>query len=447
MLEHDKRLTFFKDRIKKQLYSLKECIGETRYKLYIATVEECDDYTELREMAELELQVGAIEYTNSLKEKLADNNMSLDSLKGEDTSLTDYLDKDILNAAQQDSELEAYCNEEDYQEEEVPNMDEYFNNHEYTEEESENNQYDSLDSELESIFDEESYQEENEESQSEDLELESLFDDEEEDETDTDLGDSLEDYLSVDEDESSIFEDELEGYVGDSEDNSGDALEKDIFEDELEGYINDAEDYQSDEDENSIFEDELEGYADGDYEEDNQSDEDSIFDYEGATDEELSSYFNDEDTDELASSDIFDDEALEDYVDDGLDDYVDDDSEDNFDELFDDDEDQEDDDTQNNTMEDYFNIGNPESVNKSSIKSSNTKTVDNVFINGTDKGKKVQKTFSILNKLANKTEKKVEKVAKVAHNSIKDKMSLIGKSDMFNLDSNSNRDNDEYIDF
>lgn len=58
-----KRLNYFKNKIRMSLEKIKDDLGDLRYELYLTMVDRCDDYKELREMAELEMQLEFIEYT------------------------------------------------------------------------------------------------------------------------------------------------------------------------------------------------------------------------------------------------------------------------------------------------------------------------------------------------------------------------------------------------
>ena len=53
----DRKIVFFKNYIKSQIASLRDSLGEARYNLYLATVDSIEDYEELKELAELELQI------------------------------------------------------------------------------------------------------------------------------------------------------------------------------------------------------------------------------------------------------------------------------------------------------------------------------------------------------------------------------------------------------
>ena len=77
-----KQLAYFKEKIKHELEKIREDIGDLRYNLYVATVDQCDDYDQLREMAELEMQIDFIEYTKAfIKDRLHEKSVDIQDLK------------------------------------------------------------------------------------------------------------------------------------------------------------------------------------------------------------------------------------------------------------------------------------------------------------------------------------------------------------------------------
>ena len=82
-LENDKRLEYFKKHIKEKLESVKDDIPDRRYRLWIAAIDDCEDYDELREMAELDMQLDMFEYTrNEINPKLQRLNLEMDEIRG-----------------------------------------------------------------------------------------------------------------------------------------------------------------------------------------------------------------------------------------------------------------------------------------------------------------------------------------------------------------------------
>lgn len=81
-MDSQRRLEFFKEKIKETLESVKNDIPEIRYKLWIASIDACEDYDELREMAELDMQLDMFEYTkNEINPKLAKLNMDIKEIR------------------------------------------------------------------------------------------------------------------------------------------------------------------------------------------------------------------------------------------------------------------------------------------------------------------------------------------------------------------------------
>lgn len=76
-----KRLDYFKGKIRNTLELIRDDLGETRYELYMAMVDKCNDYAELREMAELEMQLEFIEYARgNIQEPLRDRQVDISDL-------------------------------------------------------------------------------------------------------------------------------------------------------------------------------------------------------------------------------------------------------------------------------------------------------------------------------------------------------------------------------
>lgn len=115
-MDNEKRLSFLKSKIKNQLESVKDQMGVYRYKLYLAMVDECNDFEELREMAELDLQMELFSYVKSeIDPRLSDMHMSIKEVRNMD-SLVDYesvkepdldLDPSDIAEALEDEEVDA----------------------------------------------------------------------------------------------------------------------------------------------------------------------------------------------------------------------------------------------------------------------------------------------------------------------------------------------------
>ena len=99
-----KQLAYFKEKIKHELEKIREDIGDLRYNLYVATVDQCDDYDQLREMAELEMQIDFIEYTKTfIKDRLHEKSVDIQDLKK--VCYPPY-DEDSLEIEENDMEAE-----------------------------------------------------------------------------------------------------------------------------------------------------------------------------------------------------------------------------------------------------------------------------------------------------------------------------------------------------
>ena len=109
-----KQLNFYKNRIKQQLDNIRSDIGDLKYELYIKMVDGCEDYYELLEMAELEMQIDFLNYTKgNIMNKLEKENITVRDLKEAiDNETMLHLDKPI----ETDEEYEIMSNMEDMSE-------------------------------------------------------------------------------------------------------------------------------------------------------------------------------------------------------------------------------------------------------------------------------------------------------------------------------------------
>ena len=116
----DKRTEFLKHKIYEKLDYMKDGLGDTRYKLYKQIVEACDDFEELRSIAEMELQIDMYEYVKSEIQPLVENEagehvrtsnigtyVRLNMDKSDETSKKpiEYTDKQVVDKMQ-DSDLD-----------------------------------------------------------------------------------------------------------------------------------------------------------------------------------------------------------------------------------------------------------------------------------------------------------------------------------------------------
>ena len=103
----DRKIVFFKNYIKSQIASLRDSLGEARYNLYLATVDSIEDYEELKELAELELQIEYAKYMeNNVLKPLKDSGRDLKSLKGttEEVKESPILETDDLDEEEIDDD-------------------------------------------------------------------------------------------------------------------------------------------------------------------------------------------------------------------------------------------------------------------------------------------------------------------------------------------------------
>ena len=70
MLNNEAQLAFFKERVKNRIEELRPYISDVKYRLYITMIEDCNSIDELREMAELDLQLNLIKYTREIANKV-----------------------------------------------------------------------------------------------------------------------------------------------------------------------------------------------------------------------------------------------------------------------------------------------------------------------------------------------------------------------------------------
>ena len=89
-LDKEKGVEFLKNRILNWLNQVKDLLGPYRYRLFVAMVEECNDFDELRDMAELDLQMDLFDYVrDEIEPKLEELNLSLSDLRKLDSDV-DY---------------------------------------------------------------------------------------------------------------------------------------------------------------------------------------------------------------------------------------------------------------------------------------------------------------------------------------------------------------------
>lgn len=82
MEDKSQQLAYFKEKLNKQLDSVKELLGEYRYKVFHIMVDECEDYDALRMMADIEMQLDSLEYEKKrVKDRLERKDVSIKDIR------------------------------------------------------------------------------------------------------------------------------------------------------------------------------------------------------------------------------------------------------------------------------------------------------------------------------------------------------------------------------
>ena len=325
MNKDEQRIIFLKKRILNRLEEVQECMSNTKYKLYKTIVNDCNSFDEIREIAELDMQLGLIDYVRKLKYSLDKNNISI----GDIEAINNYSDKPQklslilpsknINQTQKLDDIDISTLGEDIEDEEVLAAASSI-----------------LLSRLNAIPPEELYREQIEDYEDDELSEEHIDDidvsyddlysnseDDDEEEDELDFDDIDESELGIDEDEKQDINDIVPDFSNETDDED----------DELDFGNNESNDIDN------ISDDDI--FIDNDDESDNESDDESEdTDWDSLGDdlfEEGSNNFDDdsdeESDDDISSLDNIDAEDL----------FCDDDSEDEYDEDGEDDEYDEDD--------------------------------------------------------------------------------------------------------
>ena len=495
-----KQLQFFKHFIKEKLTTIENDIGHIRYKLYVAMVDECNNYDELREMAELEMQIDMIAYTNGeLAGKLKELNTDFEKVKNIDNNIEykiteekknennelfeDLEDEDVMNAmaymlmqrienepeeekrrdellefdltnipciddiniddiVDEFGDLEDIISEDeaemgkeiDYESLNAMELGEYYNIEEDNTEDVDDDDFE---------IDEEDFGELDDEFDIDDSEFGDLEDDGDDEYNYNDFGEVAQSSNSTEEDEFDITEEDF--------DESEDEDDFDIDESEFEEF-----DDLDDEDELAVDEEDFDGLLEpseiefdeagfGELE-DSEFDEAGFGELEDSEFDELDDIEIDEDDfgdiEEDLSVDIedeFDGSGFEDLL--GDEDEFDIDINDFADVVEDDDI----------TDVSKAKSKKPIITDDSSDYINNRKvTKENVFNNGTDRGKKTQEAFNTMIKIGGitagfgkKAAKTVDKGSKAATKAAENSLDKFSKSNIFNLPD----EDDEFIDF
>lgn len=281
----DKKLDFFKNRIRHILEEYKDELGDLRYRLYMEMVNQSNNYEEIKEMADLEMQVDLLEYTkNNIKNPLKKMNVEIKDIKREfNPNYDKYLEEDLMQNDIEDSidsketmALLAFRLSRRVDENIEDNADRIIYDEDNDEEDyfSDDNNSDSLDEDEDfdnTEEDEEDYFEDNPEEETEDstnsdeyfIEDDTDEDDTDEDNTDEDNTDeddtNEDDYFVEGEDDEEEEEEDINNsenddndyFIEDDGEDIDDFEEDDINEgDASEGGVDDDEYFEDDTDEN-----------------------------------------------------------------------------------------------------------------------------------------------------------------------------------------------------
>ncbi len=322
------QLQYFKNKIKVELDKIKSDIGETRYKLYITMVEECNDYDELRELAELELEMDYLDYVkNNINNRLQEKSVDIKDLRkvcyppyeqdAEDAPLEeDDLEEDIESEETQD--LLAFAMFRRLQEEPLEEQGKVYEQGVRIGQDVEIPLTEEEELELmvkEAMEDEEDLEESYGESldMDDDIEIEEDSEDyfsneDSEDDSEDSLDNNLEDL--IEEDNNEYFSNEE---MDDSEDDSEDFDFDTTDSTDDEGYFIESDEEDTDENENNDNDSGEIDIEDGtdDYFEESDEDDDTNNSLENEDDIEMDDYFEESDEDDDTNNLLADGEDAE----------------------------------------------------------------------------------------------------------------------------------------
>ena len=492
MNKDEQRIIFLKKRILNRLEEVQECMSNTKYKLYKTIVNDCNSFDEIREIAELDMQLGLIDYVRKLKYSLDENNISIDDIEAinnysdkpqklslilpskniNQTQKLDDIDISTLGEDIEDEEVLAAASSillsrlnaippeelyreqiEDYEDDELSeehiddidvSYDDLYSNSGDDEEDDDDEEEDELDfddiDESELGIDDEEEDDEDDELDFEDIDESELGIDEEEKQ---DINDIVPDFSNETDDE----DDELD--FGNNESNDIDNIsDDDIFIDNDDESDNESDDESEDTDWDSLgddlFEEDNDNFDDDSDEESDDTDWDSLGDDLFEEDNDNFDDDSDDESDEDISSldnidadDLFcDDDSEDEYDEDGEDDDAlsdIDNIEDDSDEFDLDDTDFEYDEPTDDaeSFDDFFKSKNVNDINNK--KKKRDVTQQKIFINGSRRGQQTQDMFNMLNNMFGGFGRAGSKLGNTFKKSIKAGVNKINKSSFFNL--------------
>ena len=282
-MNNQKGIDFLKNRIKERLLSVADQMGRQRYRLYLAMVEECNDFEDLKEMAELDLQMELFDYIkNEITPRLDEMNMSISDIRKLDVGEYPRLDTPTQHFDIEPSDIEALMDDPEAN----AAMAMLLMNRIANEPAEERYRQEILDFQLEEKMDVDTIDEIGDLGDFEDM-LEEADDEEDEDFDDSDFGSLLDDEGELEDDEEDTDEDygELDNLLDEPED----------YSDEAEG---DEEEVSDDQ-----YMDELDGFFDE--EESGVMSEDEIFDDSADLDELMDSFDDDIESGIMTEDEIF----------------------------------------------------------------------------------------------------------------------------------------------
>ena len=292
-------IDFLKNRIKERLASVADQMGHQRYKLYLAMVEDCNNFNDLREMAELDLQMELFDYVkDEVQPKLDAMGMSVSDLRKLDSGAYPKLASPTEKFEIDPADLDELLNDSDASDAMALLLMNRLNN----EPEEEKYRQQILDFQLEEKIDEST--------------VDNMSDDDL-----GDLGGLLEEEVEDDEDEEFSGMSDLEGFFGndeseDSEDDSEEFEDESLLESELSEEFpeSEAEDPDISEEDNMDLSSDDINLADlGDYASETEDVPDEIVDTGIMSEDEI---FSDVDESELDFGDTSED--TEDNIDYGI---------------------------------------------------------------------------------------------------------------------------------
>ena len=74
-------IQFYKELITRHIESVKDSLSDTKYRIYMAIVDSCDDLEKLKDMADFDMQNDFLAYSREINDKLGEYNTTIDELE------------------------------------------------------------------------------------------------------------------------------------------------------------------------------------------------------------------------------------------------------------------------------------------------------------------------------------------------------------------------------